>query len=103
MAEDYIFLAEDGLGWCLAFLDGEEGHFLEGGLEDCGLPEVIPLPGLKLIDLGKQVDQFFDLVVHKIEGKEQAKQSSDDEDVVLLLTLLENCPDDPSAYLCIVW
>lgn len=73
MAEDNIFLAEDCLGWCLAFLDCEEGHFLEGGLEDCGLPEVIPLPGLKLVDIRKQVDQLLDLVIHKIEGKEQAK------------------------------
>lgn len=102
MTEDDIFLAEDGLSWCLAFLYSKERHFLEGGLENCSLPEVSSLPDLKLIDLRKQVNEFFDLIIDKVEGEEQAKKASDDKDIVLLLTFLEDCLDNPSAYLGIV-
>ena len=102
MTENYILLAEDCLSWRLPLLHCEQGHLLECGFKDCGLPEVSSLPDLKLVDLRKQVDELFDLLIDKIEGKEQAKKSSDDEDVVLLLALLEDCLDDPPAYLCVV-
>ncbi len=100
LAENDVFLPQHGLRQSFSFLFGEHGHLFVCGFEDGCFPEVIPLPDLRLIDLGTQVKELFIFVVHPVVGENETENTPDDEGIILFLTLSDNYPQHFGTSTC---
>jgi hypothetical protein len=102
LTEDNVFLSQNGLRLCLTLLNRKQSHFLKGCLKDCCFPKVHPLPYFALINLWDLVNEFFDLLINPIKRKDQTEKASDDENIIFLLTFLQDYSNDFPTYLSVV-
>ena len=90
LTENYVFLTESCFCRGFSFLFSEKSHFFIGSFENGGFPEIIFFPNFTLIHIRAEIEKFLVFVISPIIGKNKPKNSSNNEGIILLLTLLDD-------------